>query len=78
MRRLVLSIAILAAVWALAGCGGATGGSSIAPVTWQNAQVRTGGSPGSAGYETAGYYLKQHLEASRNVKPLSPRRDDND
>jgi hypothetical protein len=31
-----------------------------------------------AGYETAGYYLKQQLQGSPNVKPLPPRRDDND
>ncbi len=29
-------------------------------------------------YETAGYYLHQQLEGSRNVKPLPPRKDDDD
>ncbi len=33
MRRLASYIAILAASWALAGCGGAGGASSVAPVT---------------------------------------------
>jgi phospholipase C len=44
MRRLVLSIAILAASWALAACGGAAGGSSVAPAIPQNAQAKTSGS----------------------------------
>ncbi len=40
MRRLVSPIIILAASWALAGCGGAAG-SSVAPLTSQNAQQRS-------------------------------------
>src|SRR5579863_916014 len=39
MRRFASNIAILMAAWALAGCGGAPGGSSVAPVTSQNSRV---------------------------------------
>ena len=45
MRRLALNIVILTASWALAGCGGTAGGSSLAPVASQNAQFGTTGSP---------------------------------
>ena len=45
MGRLVLSIAILAASWALAGCGGAAGGSSVSPMTSQNAPIGVAQSP---------------------------------
>ena len=37
MRRFASYIVIVAASWALAGCGGTPGGSSVAPVTSQNA-----------------------------------------
>jgi phospholipase C len=38
MRPLASNIVILAAAWALSGCGGAGGGSSVAPVTSQSGQ----------------------------------------
>lgn len=39
MRRLVSPAIILAASWALAGCGGGAAGSSVSPVTAQNPQL---------------------------------------
>jgi phospholipase C len=45
MRRLVLNIAILTASWAVAGCGGAGGGSAVAPPAPQNAQAGIAGYP---------------------------------
>ena len=45
MRRLVPYIVILTASWAPAGCGGAGAGSSVAPVTSQNAPVGAVRSP---------------------------------
>jgi phospholipase C len=39
MRRLAANIAVLAASWALAACGGANGGSSVTPPTSQDANA---------------------------------------
>ncbi|MGB6644828.1 MAG: alkaline phosphatase family protein [Candidatus Cybelea sp.] len=54
MRRLASNIAVLAATCALAACGGAGGGSAVAPVTSQNAQAEPLGSAGQQLADAAG------------------------
>ena len=39
MRRLASNIVIITATWTLAACGGASGGSSVTPLTSQGAQT---------------------------------------
>jgi phospholipase C len=53
MRRLALNLVILTASWALAGCGGAAGGSSVAPVSSQNALAGMARSPEQQSAEAA-------------------------